>query len=491
MSKKILTVGFEIWSPEVESAEFRSKVSLLDWDIILFRPDINEFVSYTDQFQGKPSLNESVSFRLKECCEHWRRELKQAFDTGKTVIVYLPALIEVYVDTGKRSYSGTGRNQKTTTHVALYSNYEAIPAPLSPVSTSGTAMRLVDRGAEILTGYWGEFENVSQYRVLLTHEKVPGCLITRSGGKVAGALYRDKTSAGSLLCLPDIDFYDEEFFDEHNDEPTWSKAGQQFSRHLVASIIALDKALNSAMEVTPEPAWASGSQFMLASEKDLNVQLLAAEKQVEEAQKQKEEISTALKSAGALRALLYEKGKPLENAIIDALRLLGFKAEAFKDTESEFDVVFECDEGRLIGEAEGKDNKAVNVDKLRQLSMNIHEDLQRDEVTTPAKAVLFGNGYRLQPLGGRADPFTDKCHSAASTTSTALIFTPDLFPPVQHLVETSDADYARACRQAILCASGRVTFPPAPSTTEGSDVTQTDVEVHAEAGIAPQALGKA
>jgi hypothetical protein len=58
-------------------------------------------------------------------------------------------------------------------------------------------------------------------------------------------------------------------------------------------------------------------------------------------------------------------------------------------------VVFESEEGRLIGEAEGKDNKAINVDKLRQLSMNIHEDIQREEVTTPAKGVLFGNGYRF------------------------------------------------------------------------------------------------
>ncbi len=137
---------------------------------------------------------------------------------------------------------------------------------------------------------------------------------------------------------------------------------------------------------------------------------------------------------------MYEKGKALEAAIIDALRLLGFKAEPFKDSESEFDVVFECDEGRLIGEAEGKDNKAVNIDKLRQLSMNIHEDLQRDEVTVPAKAVLFGNGFRLQPLGDRGDPFTEKCHSAAGTASTALVFTPDLFPPVQYLVASQIPD---------------------------------------------------
>jgi hypothetical protein len=336
-------------------------------------------------------------------------------------------------------------------------------------------MKLVDRGSEILAAYWGEVEKHSTYQVLLTGESVPGCLVTRSGGKFVGALYRAKSSAGTLLCLPDIDFYSDDFFDEENDE--WTKDGQQFSKNLVASIVGLDKALRSALEVTPEPTWASDNRYMLASEANLSIELLAAEKQVEEAQKRKEEISEALKSAGALRALLYEKGKALEEAIIDALRLLGFKAESFKDLDSEFDVVFECGEGRLIGEAEGKDNKAVNIDKLRQLSMNIHEDLQRDEVTVPAKAVLFGNGFRLQSLGDRGDPFTEKCHSAAGTASTALVFTPDLFPPVQYLVASPNSGYAQACRQAILSSNGRVTFPPAPDDEKSSGVTQIEIKV--------------
>jgi hypothetical protein len=173
-----------------------------------------------------------------------------------------------------------------------------------------------------------------------------------------------------------------------------------------------------------------------------------------------------LNAAGAFRALLFEKGKPLERAIIEALRLIGFQAAPFKDSGSEFDVIFESAEGRLIGEAEGKDNKAVNIDKLRQLAMNIHEDLQREEVTSPAKPVLFGNGYRLKPLPERPNPFTDKCDSAAAASSTALVFTPDLFPPIQYLVTQPDADYARKCREAILSTVGRVTFPR---------VTQTEV----------------
>lgn len=138
---------------------------------------------------------------------------------------------------------------------------------------------------------------------------------------------------------------------------------------------------------------------------------------------------------------------------------MGFAAAPFKESESEFDVVFESAEGRLIGEAEGKDSKAVNIDKLRQPSMNVHEDPQREEVSTPAKPVLFGNAFRLQPIAERPDPFTKKCHSAAASSSTALVHTPDLFFALQYLLENEDPDYAKECRRALLSTTGRVTFP--------------------------------
>lgn len=166
---------------------------------------------------------------------------------------------------------------------------------------------------------------------------------------------------------------------------------------------------------------------------------------------------------------------PLENAIIAALKLLGFEAAAYKDSDSEFDVVFESSEGRLVGEAEGKDNKSINVEKLRQLAMNVHEDLQRSDVNSPAKPVLFGNAFRLEPLNKRGEPFTDKCLNAATASSTALVFTPDLFRPVQHLLQQPDSSYARSCRLAIINTVGRVIFPlPESSSNVTPEVIVAD-----------------
>lgn len=388
-AKKLLSVGFELASDDVQYCDFQEDISLLDWDIVLFKPVIGSYFSYTaDYYQGKPSLSDSSSFHLKEQCDHWRREIKDAFDSGKTVIVFLSELQEVYVDTGERRHSGTGRNQKTTRIVALHNNYSVIPATLSPIGTKGAAIKLATRNADVIAPYWKEFEEVSQYKVVLTADKIPACLLTKNGDKPVGALYRSKNSNGSLILLPDIDFYPDSFLKEKGDEQHWRPAATQFAGRMVRAVVELDKALHSTGEVTPEPPWAASSDYALPLELRLNQELLVAEEAIERARKAKEAIVEDLKFSRRLRNLLYEKGKSLENAIIDGLTVMGFHAEPFKDSNSEFDVVFESEEGRLIGEAEGKDNKAINVDKLRQLAMNIHEDLQRDEVTKPAKGVL-------------------------------------------------------------------------------------------------------
>jgi len=115
---------------------------------------------------------------------------------------------------------------------------------------------------------------------------------------------------------------------------------------------------------------------------------------------------------------------------------------------------------------EGKDNKAINVDKISQLERNLHEDFARDQVTEYAKGVLFGNAYRLLPPNERGDFFTDKCTSAAARVKVALVRTPDLFPSAKYLKEhPDDKAYASECREAIFYAGGTVVVFPDPPVT--------------------------
>lgn len=476
MPKKILTVGVDLATDDVASEDFQSKTSLLDWDIVLFRPSIEAWISRREQYKGKPSLSDSESFQVKEACEHWRREIKQTVESGKTVFVFLPELTEVYIDTGDRQYSGTGRNRVMTRIVDLFSNYKSLPIDLQPINSSGTSIKLVSKGAEAFASYWAEFGSFSEYKVLLQTTAHQPILQTRAGERTVGVCVRSKSSAGSLVCVPDIDFYRDEFLElTDNDEGTmWRPEAHQFSARLIASVVALETALRAAGEVTPEPNWTSESSYVLAPEAELRSQLLEIETRLEHIQRQKEDVQKKLVDAGSLRALLYEKGKPLEAAIIGALKLLGFDAKPFREDGSELDVVFESSEGRLIGEAEGKDSKPINVDKLRQLAMNLHEDLHRDEVTRPAKGVLFGNAHRLTDPKERKDsPFTEKCMAAAQSNGTALVDTPQLFSAAQYMAATDDKDYAAQWRAAILQATGFVLLPRPPAS-DGENIVAAE-----------------
>ena len=129
-------------------------------------------------------------------------------------------------------------------------------------------------------------------------------------------------------------------------------------------------------------------------------------------------------------------------------------------------MLFFSEEGRFLGEAEGKDNKAINTTKLDQLERELRDDFAREEITEYAKGVLFGNAFRLKELKQRAEFFTKKCISGAKRSKVALIKTPDLFPIAKYLKENSDSDFAKLCRQAIANTEGKIVeFPSIPKNS--------------------------
>ena len=226
----------------------------------------------------------------------------------------------------------------------------------------------------------------------------------------------------------------------------------------------MDKAIRSQRETTPIPQWALDDKFRTDRETALSEDLAQIQTKISYLEKKREKVREKLADAGSLKGLLFEKGHPLENAILEAMRLMGFVANTYRDSDSEFDVVLECDEGRCIGEVEGRDNKPISIAKMRQLSGNIHEDFSRDEVSELAKGILFGNAYRLSPPSDRlAEHFTAKCIKAAKRNGTALIRTCDLFEVAKALVDEPNDEFAAACREAIFNTIGKeVRFPAHP-----------------------------
>jgi hypothetical protein len=86
-------------------------------------------------------LDDSNSFLLKEHIEYWRREILEAVKAGKTVFLLLNELEEVYIATGQKTYSGTGKNARASRYVDIQTNYAMIPGIISVVNTKGESCR--------------------------------------------------------------------------------------------------------------------------------------------------------------------------------------------------------------------------------------------------------------------------------------------------------------------------------------------------------------
>lgn len=470
MAKVLLAVGIDIPGDNVESEDILSDRSLLDADIVIFQPGIPSWYA-GETYLGKRCLDDDTSFRVREAFTHWRRELAAAVDAGKIVFLILSAPDTVYVGTGRKEYSGTGRNARTTRMVEPMSSYESVPTKWKYHGASGTEMVLASE-ARFLAPYWQQFEDVSEYRLYLEGEVALPLIRTRSGNRVVAAMIRK--GQGALVALPALDLEDPEFTEVRKENGKeleyWSKKAQQFGKQFASTLVDIAEVITKESLATPPPDWTREDRYRTKAETDLESQITDVSENLVRLEEEHRALKEKLSSAGSLRRLLYEQGNPLEAVVIEALQLLGFKAANFKEGDSEFDAVFESPEGRFIGEVEGKDNKAVNIDKFSQLERNLNEDFAREGVTEYAKGVLFGNAFRLNALSERDTPFTEKCKTAAARLGVALVHTPDLFLPCRYISETADVEYAKLCRHAIFDATGTVVTFPSPPDLSGAPV---------------------
>lgn len=472
MQKKIFTVGFEIPGGDIELLPFRSHQSLLDADIIVFDPSFLSEYSSFESHQGKRLLTEEDSFNVAEDISHWRTEMVTAVNAGKTVFVFLSKFEEVFKHTGKKDHSGSGANKPIINYIDPFNNYLSLPVKLDRIVPKGGREILITKSLSCLSTYWEEFKSYSSYEVYLEGEFSQVTLTTKTGSKAVGLMIA--SGKGTLVLLPSLKYPVDEFRTKRGQN--WNDKGIQFGKRLVSALVEIDKVLHSNRNATPAPIWANGAQYRLEAESICEQNIKDVSQKIEELQTERGQLSAELASEGGLRRLLFEKGLQLEEAILEALRIMGFEADNYKDSESEFDAVFFSEEGRFLGEAEGKDNKAVNIDKLRQLESNIQEDYEREEISEHAKGVLFGNAHRLIPPAERTEDFTVKCVNGAQRSKVALVRTADLFAISKYLKVSKDSAFAKSCRQAILQAEGCIVqFPEVP--TDEDTAIEIDDEI--------------
>lgn len=426
-----------------------SNESWLDADIIVVEPHIDGF----DTSKGNPPrMSEASSTNFRAFRARFQRQLKTALQHGKIVVFLLPD-IEV------RSYYA-----ETHQRTLMTSNYALSGVSFEDANhVKGRQMSLTDSG-KALTEYWKMMGPKSQYQCLFGARDVEPIITTLTGGQMCGCVVRGQ---GHLYLLPSIDWTQIDDWEEQNDpmKPGFGyKVGQiTLATQLRRALEGLHKNLTVREPPVEAPAWVSAAEYNVGREPVIQEELARLRTEADRLAVRQIELEVELKGEQSLKTLLFGTGRPLEEAVRQALSLLGFEAENYVTADSEFDVVFTSTEGRFIGEIEGRDSKPIAVEKAGQLHRNLTEDFARDEVSEMARGVLFGNAFRMQPTEARAEVFTEKVIKFSETVSITLVRTPDLFRAVQHFLATNDTDFAAACRQAIASSAGSIVSFPIPA----------------------------
>lgn len=471
--KEIKGVGFTIPSDDDDFIRLDSLSSLSESDIVIFDPSFQttDYSTYTGPFadgtyNGKSCYNHDSSASMVEHCQHWHNEIKSFLNTGKTLYVILSEKKSFYVQTGKKEYSGTGRNRQVTNIVDEFNNYKFLP-------TFEGVKYNVAHGKKILStdfifhSFLKSFNDFINYEMYLNLEvEFRNGFTTKNKDKILGGVL--SAYGGQVVFLPKIDFEKEEFTEyDEKEETYWTEKAIKIGKRFIQSINEIDSSLRKTSNKTPKPDWINHKLYTLKESEKIQKSLKSDREKIAKLNAKIQESKEELIEAERLNDLLFETGKPLEEAIIYALEILGFKAENFDDGELELDQVIIAPEGwRFVGECEGKENKAIDISKFRQLSDALNEDFERGEVTEKAYGLLFGNPFRLLPPSKRKSPFTDKCKNGAQREKIGLIETVELYKVSKYLLENKNEKFKKECRKAISEKLGEVIqFPTVKDKT--------------------------
>ena len=457
---EVMSIGYEIpgYSENIETIDSRRAIS--DVDLVLISTDINtysyEMKTYSN---GDTSFNIESSRRLDGDISHWHKSILEHANAGDVIFIMLGSVEDFSLATGVTTTKGKVTTYETKTR----KNSDIIPVRLNDLNnlqgrnivTDGTVLNCF-KIPKTLAGY-------IQYKVSFGYDdKITPVYLTKNRAKLVGG-YR-KIGKGYVVLLPSI-YYDEEEFITTNKkgEEIWTKDALNFGEALVGFLKNIKKRLISEDSTTPSPEWANDTNYQTNTEKETISKVKKNNEKIKKLQSSNKKLQDIIKKEAMLKGLLYETGTPLENAVIEGLKILEYSAENYNDGNLELDQVITSPEGeRLIGECEGKDNKTINVTKFRQLNDSLAADFERDEVDYKAKGILFGNPMRLIDPKNRKDWFTDKAISGAVREGIALVKTPDLYKIVKYIKDSGDNNFASSCRSAIADQAGVVKFPDIP-----------------------------
>lgn len=412
---------------DADSYSFKSGVSLYDYDVVIWDPQrsLDRYTDVPSTYRGQISLYEAQSAALVRDIRRRRSEFKEFVEMGRCLVVFMPSDTQVWVDSGEREYSGTGRNRTATRLLNHADIVDALPIQLDRKAGSGLEIEVAN---DLVAPLFWATNGAWVYRCTIEkHEQVVPLLKVRGTEKTVGGLLR-ATNRGRLVLLPELFIPgdgDEEDYDGYEDEDgTRGEGGEESGsvasdggyspeqdygdgagvaegREIEDSATDASAALLIWIEelvASPDaelPPWAGRYRF--------HTEVTRAEEQrkVEEQMSQLQAAIDELKAAQVhddqWKVLFVGSGSALERQVARALEALGFEIE--ERTPGRSDLRARRDGDLAVVEVKGLTKSAAEKNSA-QLEKWVSEEIVNGRT---AKGILVVNTWRKLPLDERID----------------------------------------------------------------------------------------
>lgn len=444
---RILVIGYSLPDPEIDNYNPFTSPNYSDYEALVIDPlsitrEARNLVEGTQDytaFDDRPVINGPTSATAVSGADQLKRraaETRRLLEYGGTVIVFARPN---EVEGGLFGFEGCDR-------------YAWLPAPAglswgTPYlrAAEGKTVRIVAEDHPV-AGLLREHRKEVSYRATFDDRRAE----LRSAGRVLAAGGSDVPIAmefpmfgGRIVFLPAF---------------TADTVGNSRSAIASAIVDALHRLAGSTTQ-KEAPYWVRtiGVPGLEQAEAELETADAAAAESEAHA-------ATARAQHDAIerhRRLLWEDGKPFEQAVTEALRLLGFGV-----TGGAGEPLSLTSEGKeALLEAESSREQVVEWPYIR-LQRRLEERLLRS--SEQIKGAVVANGHRDKSPDNREEQFTSALRIACENYQYTLLSSETLFALVQRALGGADEAALTGMRRRIMGAAGLVSQELALGQTEES-----------------------
>jgi hypothetical protein len=406
---RLSLVDYPAYFHKWNNLDFHGPESVLGSELVVF--DVESSYKYyraraPREYRNLPSLGDSVTAQFAADFARRSKEFREVLSTGGTLALMVPPPLKAYLDTGRRTYSGTGRNRHETIIVDEFDFLRVLPVRLETAVAQG---QQISFGSDEFGSILRTIEADLEYRAVI--ESAVSTVIGTIAGAVSPvcAMVRTEGLSGRMLLLPHVLSRS-----EYKSEKEWLRACARF----LDAIISLHK--RYVGESDPAPAWIE--QYRTVPEIKMHRALGELQERFDAISEEMLGVRASIDEVRAKKVLLYGTGRELEIAVAQALAAMGVAVQ--EGDAARTDLILSWKGKTAVAEVKGLTKSAGETSAVQ--AEKWVSEYHATKGVEP-KGILIINTFRGKPLAQRGNSFPAQMLTYVKRKELALVTTQQLF----------------------------------------------------------------